>query len=140
VVEAVKHQLYFFDVVAFVLMATALWAALPASRHFYAGMGLATVALVFWVAARLQLGESFAVGAKAHKLVTTGFYAKFRNPVYLFAQVAYLGLAIAWGAWPGFLFVAMMWMGQMMRAKKEAAVLEKAFGDEYRAYRARTWL
>jgi protein-S-isoprenylcysteine O-methyltransferase Ste14 len=135
----VKHQLFFFDVVAFVLMAVALWFRLPASPHFYIGMALAAVALVFWMTARLQLGTSFAVGAKAHKLVTTGLYAKFRNPVYLFAQIAYLGLAIAWGALPGFVFVALMWMGQMMRAKKEAAVLEKAFGEEYRTYRARTW-
>ena len=29
---------------------------------------------------------------------------------------------------------------QFVRARKEAAVLEKTFGDEYRRYRASTWL
>jgi protein-S-isoprenylcysteine O-methyltransferase Ste14 len=28
---------------------------------------------------------------------------------------------------------------QVWRARKEAAVLEAKFGDEYRAYRASTW-
>ena len=28
---------------------------------------------------------------------------------------------------------------QLWRARKESAVLEAAFGDEYRAYRAGTW-
>jgi protein-S-isoprenylcysteine O-methyltransferase Ste14 len=30
-------------------------------------------------------------------------------------------------------------VNQMARARKEAQVLEANFGDEYRAYRARTW-
>jgi protein-S-isoprenylcysteine O-methyltransferase Ste14 len=29
---------------------------------------------------------------------------------------------------------------QIWRARKESRVLEAAFGDEYRAYRKRTWL
>jgi protein-S-isoprenylcysteine O-methyltransferase Ste14 len=28
---------------------------------------------------------------------------------------------------------------QIWRAKKESSVLESAFGDEYRSYRAKTW-
>jgi protein-S-isoprenylcysteine O-methyltransferase Ste14 len=28
---------------------------------------------------------------------------------------------------------------QIVRARKEARVLEEKFGEEYRAYRARTW-
>jgi protein-S-isoprenylcysteine O-methyltransferase Ste14 len=29
---------------------------------------------------------------------------------------------------------------QFLRARKEAEILEKAFGDEYRRYKASTWL
>jgi len=30
-------------------------------------------------------------------------------------------------------------VGQMVRARREARVLEAAFGDDYRAYRRKTW-
>ncbi|HWC99591.1 MAG TPA: methyltransferase [Candidatus Sulfopaludibacter sp.] len=133
-----KQQLYFFDVIAFLIMAAVLWVTMPASPRFYAGMALTAVSFVFWIVARLQLGASFAIAARAHKLVTTGLYSRFRNPVYLFAQIAYLGLAIAWGRAVGYIVLVVMAIGQWTRAKKEEAVLERAFGDEYRSYKSRT--
>jgi protein-S-isoprenylcysteine O-methyltransferase Ste14 len=36
------------------------------------------------------------------------------------------------------LFVLMIPL-QIWRARKESAVLESAFGDEYRSYRGKTW-
>lgn len=134
-----KQQLYFFDVILFVIVAVATAVVAPRTTQFYIGMALAAVALVFWIAARVQLGESFAIGPKAHKLVTTGLYSRLRNPVYFFANIAYLGLAIVWNTIPAYVIVAAVWWGQTRRAKREADVLEKAFGVEYRRYREQTW-
>ncbi len=110
------------------------------ARHA-AGMGIAAFGTALWFTARLQLGKSFSVRPKALGLVTTGLYSKFRNPVYLFGGLAYGGLLIAWGkVIPLFVFLILYPFYQYLRARKEAQVLEKAFGDEYRRYRASTWL
>ena len=105
------------------------------------GMIVAAIGTALWFTARLQLGKSFAVLPKAQALVTRGLYSKFRNPIYLFGGLAYGGLLIAWGrAIPLIVFVLLYPVYQFLRARKEAQVLEKAFGDEYRRYKASTWL
>ena len=96
------------------------------------GFALATLA-------RYQLGRSFSVTAKAQRLVTTGLYSRLRNPIYVFAEMFIVGIALlsqAW--WPVFVMLAVLPL-QAWRARNEAAVLEAAFGDEYRRYRERTW-
>jgi protein-S-isoprenylcysteine O-methyltransferase Ste14 len=133
-----KRQLFFVDVIWFALWAAVIATRVPAGPRFYAGMGLTAVSFVLWMVARFQLGSSFRATAQAHKLVTTGLYSRFRNPIYLFGQLAFLGLAIAWNTILGYAVVALLIPVQMLRARKERAVLDKAFGDEYRAYRART--
>ena len=105
------------------------------------GMTIAAVGTALWFTARLQLGKSFAIGPKAKALVTRGLYSKFRNPIYLFGGLAYGGLFIAWGKpAPLIAFVLLYPVYQLLRARKESQVLEKAFGDEYRRYKASTWL
>ena len=106
------------------------------ARHMV-GMGLAVVGFALWITARLQLGKSFSVRPEARALVTTGLYSKFRNPIYLFGGVAYGGLFIAWGRLiPLIVFLIGYPAWQFGRARKENAVLEKVFGEEYRRYNA----
>ena len=110
------------------------------ARHMI-GMGLAAVGFALWLTARLQLGKSFSVRPEARALVTSGLYSKFRNPIYLFGGVAYGGLFIAWGRIiPLIVFLIGYPAWQYSRARKENAVLERAFGAEYRRYKAQTWL
>jgi len=110
------------------------------ARHVI-GMAIAAVGFALWFTARLQLGKSFAVLPKARALVTSGLYSKFRNPTYLFGRMAHARLIIAWGkALPIIVFFLLYPFYQFQRARKEAEVLEKTFGDEYRRYRAGTWL
>ena len=134
-----KNLVYWLDVVAFLSFTGALWRYGDWSTRFLAGMSTAAVGFAFWMVARMQLGESFHPRARAKKLVTTGLYSRFRNPIYVFGQVAYLGLAIAWGRAAGFLWVAVTCLFQILRARNEQRVLEQAFGDEYRSYKAHTW-
>jgi protein-S-isoprenylcysteine O-methyltransferase Ste14 len=117
-----------------------VWTRRDGSARFYAGMAIGVVGLALWALARIQLGKSFSVTAQARALVTTGLYSKIRNPIYFFAGVGYLGFLVAWGNWyalPG--AIVLYFLFQFPRARKEAAVLEAAFGDEYRRYRAQTW-
>jgi protein-S-isoprenylcysteine O-methyltransferase Ste14 len=100
---------------------------------------MAVLGFALWMVARVQLGKSFSVRAQARALVTTGLYSKFRHPIYLFGELAFAGLFIAWGKLIGFLYFVLVCAVQILRIRKEEAVLEQAFGEEYRRYKASTW-
>jgi protein-S-isoprenylcysteine O-methyltransferase Ste14 len=103
------------------------------------GLVILAPSFLLWALARHQLGDSFTARAEARRLVTTGLYARIRNPIYLFAECMALGIIIFLGQ-PLLLLVwvpAVAW--QIRRSRTESRVLEDAFGDEYRRYRSRTW-
>jgi len=104
-------------------------------------VGLAVMVPTFclWALARLQLGESFSVSARATRLVTHGLYSKIRNPVYVFGGLFVVGLLMYLGRPLLFLVLVIIVPLQITRVRSESRVLEAAFGDEYRAYKARTW-
>lgn len=104
------------------------------------GLCLAAAGFVLWTVARLQLGKSFAVTAQAKQLVTRGLYSKIRNPIYIFGSLFVAGyiLLLDRPRWL-LIFVAVIPL-QIWRARKEARVLHAKFGEEYRAYRAETWM
>jgi protein-S-isoprenylcysteine O-methyltransferase Ste14 len=89
--------------------------------------------------ARVQLGKAFSVAPKATTLVTHGLYSKIPHPLFVFLDLALLGVVIAlrqtWLVGPWLALVAV----HAWAARREARVLESAFGDAYRQYRARTW-
>jgi protein-S-isoprenylcysteine O-methyltransferase Ste14 len=105
-----------------------------------AGAVIALASLSLIVIARIQLGRSFSVRAKATRLVTTGLYARIRNPIYIFGCFIFLGLAMFLPAWWLLLLLILVIPMQIVRSRREAAVLEATFGDEYRRYRRQTWL
>jgi protein-S-isoprenylcysteine O-methyltransferase Ste14 len=94
---------------------------------------------VLWTIARFQLGASFAVQAVARRLVTRGLYSKIRNPIYVFGSCVLAGAILLFGKPIWLLIFAGVIPLQIWRAGKESAVLEAAFGDEYRKYKAGTW-
>jgi len=103
------------------------------------GLALMAVAFVCWSVARLQLGKSFSVRAKATELVTHGIYSKIRNPIYVFGTLFIAGLILSTGHSVWLLVLLLVIPMQVIRARTEAKVLEAKFGDAYRAYRAKTW-
>ena len=126
------------------LMAAVVWLMLHANLVAWdavkvAGAVLAGVSIVMLVVARLQLGASFSVKAKAKKLVTTGLYSRIRNPIYVFGALALVGMAVVLGNWVLLVLVVLLVPLQLYRARKEEAVLAAAFGEEYERYKAGTW-
>ena len=131
--------LYWTDVVFFLCIGMFMLSPPAENLRYLLGTGIAVIGFALWMLARAQLGKSFSVTVQAKKLVTTGLYSKFRHPIYLFGGVAFAGLFIAWGKpYPlsGFLVI---YSTQILRIRNEETVLEQAFGDDYRRYRARTW-
>jgi protein-S-isoprenylcysteine O-methyltransferase Ste14 len=103
------------------------------------GAVLCVGGLVLWSVAKVQLGKSFSVRARAKRLVTRGVYSRIRNPIYLSGEIFFVGAALYIPSWKPLLLVAVTVPMQVVRAKKEAAVLREAFGEEYEAYRRGTW-
>jgi protein-S-isoprenylcysteine O-methyltransferase Ste14 len=131
----------YVDVPVFLVLAVFVVVRGSHTAWYFFGLALAAVAFVLWMIARYQLGSSFSVRARARRLVTTGLYSKFRHPIYLFALFAFAGLFIAWRAWILLLaYLASTIAGQLGRARREEAVLEAAFGDDYRRWKAQTWI
>jgi len=127
------------DTALFLGAAAFVFTRRPCGARSVAGFVIASAGFVLWMLARSQLGQSFSVRARAKALVTHGLYSKVRHPIYLFGEVAFLGLAVAWGHWAGFLYIALTCALQLRRIRKEEAVLESAFGEEYRRHKASTW-
>ena len=104
------------------------------------GIVLAAVGLLFLTIARFQLGNAFSVTPQARILVTRGIYRRIRHPVYIFGATAIAGL-ILYLRKPLFLIALLALVPlQVMRARQEEHVLEERFGDQYRRYKASTWL
>ncbi|PYX36329.1 MAG: hypothetical protein DMG81_16290 [Acidobacteria bacterium] len=98
----------------------------------FAGMALV-------LTARLQLGTSFSILPRAKKLVTHGLYSKIRNPIYVFGTIAIAGMLLILQKPLLWALLAALVLVQVVRARREAAVLEANFGEEYHAYRKQTW-
>jgi protein-S-isoprenylcysteine O-methyltransferase Ste14 len=74
-----------------------------------------------------------------HMLVTGGIYSVIRHPSYLGLLVTALGWALAFRSGVGMLLTALLIPPLVARIGAEERLLGAQFGDEYRAYCARTW-
>jgi protein-S-isoprenylcysteine O-methyltransferase Ste14 len=132
-----------FAVMQILAVSVALWLVFtqPTSwdlqREIGAALVVAGVAGI--AAARYQLGKSFSLRAEARALVTGGVYSKIRNPIYVFGLVMVAGIVLALHRPMLWILVPIIATLQTLRARREAQVLEAAFGDAYREYRRKTW-
>ncbi len=103
------------------------------------GLLLALIGLAGVILSRYTLGRSFSVRARATALVTTGIYSRIRNPIYVSGMIFIVALVLIVER-PALLATLLLLIPlQIIRARREAAVLEAEFGDAYREYRKRTW-
>jgi protein-S-isoprenylcysteine O-methyltransferase Ste14 len=103
------------------------------------GVAIAVPAFLLFFVARIQLGRAFSVQAKASTLVTSGIYARIRNPIYVFGALMIVGICVfAHRPW-WLLILAVLIPVQWLRVRQEEHVLEEKFGDAYREYKRKTW-
>ncbi len=138
-----SRPLFIFTIVQIIAIAALLWIvfSIPGAWDLQRDVGVALMLVGTGgiATARFHLGKSFAIRPKAHELVTHGIYSKIRNPIYVFGAVVLAGFVLVLHRpmlW--FVVVAVVVM-QTVRARREAKVLEAAFGDAYREYRRKTW-
>jgi len=116
----------------------ATWST-PWNAQRYVGTALAIIGVAGIGIARYELGKSFSIKPEAHKLVTTGIYSKIRNTIYVFGAMMVAGLILVLQRPQWWIALFVIVIGQTVRARREARVLEAAFGDAYRDYRRKTW-
>jgi protein-S-isoprenylcysteine O-methyltransferase Ste14 len=104
-----------------------------------AGAVLAVVGYSTFVTARLQLGKSFAVTPQAKELVTLGLYSRIRNPIYVFVDVMIFGLILTLHLYWLFALYPLLVAMHVLRAHREAKVLQLKFGQAYLDYQNQTW-
>jgi protein-S-isoprenylcysteine O-methyltransferase Ste14 len=104
------------------------------------GLLLMIPALILLTIARIQLGNSFSVSPQAKQLITHGIYSRIRNPIYVFGTFVFAGLFLFLERPLLLLLLVPVLILQITRARAEARVLEERFGEQYRQYKAKTWL
>jgi len=127
-----------------IVVAILIWYAAHATHLQWtpwhiAGAAIAAPAFLLFVLARLQLGSAFSLEAKASKLVTTGLYARIRNPIYVFGALMIVGVIVFVDRPLWLLLFAVLIPLQVWRSGQEAKALEEKFGAEYREYKRKTW-
>jgi protein-S-isoprenylcysteine O-methyltransferase Ste14 len=76
-------------------------------------------------------------------LVVVGPYRYVRNPMYLAVAAIILGQVLLFGSWPALVYLAVALTAVVLFvALYEQPTLERAYGEEYRSYRAnvRGWI
>jgi protein-S-isoprenylcysteine O-methyltransferase Ste14 len=106
---------------------------LASTLQFIIGFTMAMVGYILWAVSRIQLGSSFSIlPAVNDKLVSSGLYAYFSNPLYLFSTISIAGYALLLNR-SELLFILLLLVVpvQIYRARKEARILQERFGEEY---------
>ena len=140
-----RWALVYLDAVPVVLVSISVGltfahlAPLPAPRTVYVA-GLVVLALGVAVRqwSHLTLGrfhQGVVTVHDEHEVVTTGPYRWVRHPMYAGSAVAFLGVGLALGTWPG---LALCFLGtlpaMLRRIHVEERVLRGSLGEAYGAY------
>ena len=118
------------------------WSSLPLPewmRWLGVGLGVLGGALIVW--AFSNLGKNLTdtvVTRREHSLVVTGPYRWVRHPFYVAVLLTMLANALAAANWFLMLGGGLTFLLMVVRTRKEEAKLLERFGEQYRAYMART--
>jgi len=111
-----------------------------------AGIVLIVIALLFILPALIKFVQSkntLVTIKSATSLQTKGIYSLTRNPMYMGLLILYSGIAMLEGNWWTFIFIPLIIIiVQSYVIRGEENYLQRAFGEEYNAYRkkVRRWI
>jgi protein-S-isoprenylcysteine O-methyltransferase Ste14 len=125
--------------VAALLLGIIFYAPGPWDLQRSIGTVLAIISMALLALSRYQLGKSFSVRPQAKALVTHGIYSRIRNPIYIFSALMAVGIFLIFHRPKLFFLFFILLPVQLLRARQESRVLDSRFGEQYRAYRRKTW-
>jgi protein-S-isoprenylcysteine O-methyltransferase Ste14 len=100
---------------------------------------IAGMLLAYW--ARVHIGRNWSgqvVVKEGHTLITSGPYRWVRHPIYSGMTIALVGTALATCAPYGFIALALILFGFLVRVRLEEALMRETFPFDYDAYSRRT--
>lgn len=104
------------------------------------GVILITAGIVFFIVTLNDFGKSWRVGIdkdNAGKLVTTGVFSISRNPIFLFVDIFFAGIAMIYSN-PFFILAAVVVIvGIHYQILQEEKFLLSKYGDVYEAYKSK---
>jgi protein-S-isoprenylcysteine O-methyltransferase Ste14 len=105
------------------------------------GIALAAIGGLAVFGAQLGMGESWRIGVSDEErtdLITGGWFALCRNPIYTSMIGGWTGLALIVPTWLGFAAAVVIAAGLELQVRfVEEPYLMRTHGDEYRAYARR---
>ena len=107
----------------------------------WVAVALTAIGLAFAVWARRHLGGNWSgavVLKKDHHLIRSGPYRIVRHPIYSGLLLALLGTVLLVGELRALIGIALAIAAFLGRVRAEDALMEEAFGAEYRDYRRHT--
>ena len=119
------------------------WAQFPLDPMFrWIGLGLSIVGVVFLAWIQKHLSRNFTGTVQIRPgghVVTTGPYAYVRHPMYACFLLLAIGTLLLTANWVmGGSFLLLILLVIIVRTSIEEAALEKAYGEEYKKYKAKT--
>ncbi len=109
---------------------------------FWLGFAITGLGLGIAVWARRRLGPFWASAIEiktGHRLIQDGPYRLVRHPIYAGIMLGALGSGIADGDVGGSTGFAVIAASFIAKLRREERFIAAAFGDEFRAWRKRTW-
>jgi protein-S-isoprenylcysteine O-methyltransferase Ste14 len=106
-----------------------------------AALALVVAGMLFAYWARLHLGRNWSgevVVKVGHTLITDGPYRWVRHPIYSGMTAALVGTALATGAPYGFIGMALLLFGFLVRVRLEEALMRETFPADYDDYARHT--
>lgn len=105
------------------------------------GLVVASIAGLAIFGAQLGMGPSWRIGVSDDQgtdLITSGWFAAVRNPIYTSMIFAWIGFALMVPTWLGFTALVVAVIGLEMQVRLvEEPYLKRAHGEEFRAYARR---
>jgi|WetSurMetagenome_2_1015567.scaffolds.fasta_scaffold558807_2 protein-S-isoprenylcysteine O-methyltransferase len=110
---------------------------------FWTAIALIWAGMALRVWAVLTLGRFFRTSVflqEDHRLISSGPYARMRNPAYTGGLVSMVGIGLAMGNWLSVAIAAgAMLIGYAWRIVVEERALKSRFGEAYEAYARHRW-
>lgn len=102
------------------------------------------IALMIWAIAAFRAHQTTVVPHQTPEtLITSGPFARSRNPIYLGDVMVLAGAILWWGAWPALVLIPLFMLVLTRRfIAPEEARMKESFGAEFAAYTQKTprWL